>query len=50
MIVWSEKVFLLLDILKKYFNINIMLIQVEIKIEFTHKIGAIFNFYNILRW
>ena len=46
MIVWSEKVYLWLDILKKYFNINIMKIQGEIKNEFTQIIGVIF-FYNI---
>ena len=42
MIVWSEKVYLWLDILKKYFNINIMKIQGEIKNEFTQIIGVIF--------
>ena len=44
MIVWSEKVYLWLDILKKYFNINIMKIQGEIKNEFTQIIGVIFFF------
>ena len=44
MIVWSEKVYLWLDILKKYFNINIMKIQGEIENEFTQIIGVIFFF------
>ena len=42
MIVWSEKVYLWLDILKKYFNINIMKIQGEIENVFTQIIGVIF--------